>query len=73
MSSAHVYLRVGKGKTIDDVEPAELEDCAQLVKANSILGNKENNIYVVYTPWSGPTRRILPAASSNALRTPRVS
>ena len=28
-----------------------LEDCGQLVKANSIQGNKTNNIDVVYTPW----------------------
>lgn len=29
-----------------------LEDCAQLTKANSIAGNKEDNITVIYTPWS---------------------
>ena len=29
-----------------------LEDCAQLVKYNSIEGNKRNNLQVVYTPWS---------------------
>ena len=34
-----------------------MEDCAQLVKANSILGNKENNLYVVYTPWQGARLR----------------
>jgi NFACT protein RNA binding domain len=33
--------------------PADtLEDCAQLVKANSIQGHKINNVDVVYTPWS---------------------
>lgn len=33
--------------------PAEtLEDCLQLVKANSIQGNKQNNLQVVYTPAS---------------------
>eukprot|EP00227_Mantoniella_beaufortii_P013263 CAMPEP_0197592354 /NCGR_PEP_ID=MMETSP1326-20131121/15049_1 /TAXON_ID=1155430 /ORGANISM="Genus nov. species nov., Strain RCC2288" /LENGTH=220 /DNA_ID=CAMNT_0043158045 /DNA_START=246 /DNA_END=908 /DNA_ORIENTATION=- len=52
LSSAHVYLRPARGKTMDDISEEELEDCAQLVKANSILGNKENNIYIVYTPWS---------------------
>ena len=52
MSSAHVYLRVARGETMDDIREDELEDCAQLVKANSIVGNKENNITVVYTPWS---------------------
>ena len=37
---------------IDDVPAAVLEDAAQLVKANSIQGNKMNNIDVVYTMWS---------------------
>ncbi|KAH7574227.1 hypothetical protein JRO89_XS03G0268500 [Xanthoceras sorbifolium] len=36
MSSAHVYLRLHKGQTIDDISE----------------GNKVNNIDVVYTPWS---------------------
>ncbi|GMH11862.1 hypothetical protein Nepgr_013703 [Nepenthes gracilis] len=52
MSSAHVYLRLHKGQTMDDISEGLLEDCAQLVKANSIQGNKVNNIDVVYTPWS---------------------
>ncbi|XP_073020981.1 uncharacterized protein [Primulina huaijiensis] len=51
MSSAHVYLRLHKGQTIDDISEGVLEDCAQLVKANSIQGNKVNNVDVVYTPW----------------------
>lgn len=51
MSSAHVYLRMNKGQTIDDISEGLLEDCAQLVKANSIQGNKVNNVDVVYTPW----------------------
>ena len=37
---------------IDDIPSAILEDAAQLVKANSIQGNKMNNIDVVYTMWS---------------------
>ncbi|XP_052111786.1 uncharacterized protein LOC107470816 isoform X1 [Arachis duranensis] len=52
MSSAHVYVRLHKGQTIDDISEGLLEDCAQLVKANSIQGNKVNNIDVVYTPWA---------------------
>lgn len=52
MSSAHVYIRMQKGQGIDDLSEGVLEDCAQLVKANSIQGNKVNNIDVVYTPWS---------------------
>ncbi|EPS65986.1 hypothetical protein M569_08789 [Genlisea aurea] len=35
MSSAHVYLRLPKGQTIDDIPE----------------GNKVNNVDVVYTPW----------------------
>ncbi|KAK4757834.1 hypothetical protein SAY87_019135 [Trapa incisa] len=52
MSSAHVYVRMHKGETIDNISEGLLEDCAQLVKANSIQGNKVNNIDVVYTPWA---------------------
>lgn len=52
MSSAHVYVRLHRGQTMDDMSEALLEDCAQLVKANSIQGNKVNNIDVVYTPWA---------------------
>jgi hypothetical protein len=29
-----------------------LTDCAQLTKANSIEGNKKDNVTIVYTPWS---------------------
>uniref|UniRef100_A0A8C9RV56 Coiled-coil domain-containing protein 25 n=1 Tax=Scleropages formosus TaxID=113540 RepID=A0A8C9RV56_SCLFO len=52
LSSAHVYLRMPKGLTIDDIPKEVLIDCAQLVKNNSIQGCKMNNINVVYTPWS---------------------
>jgi len=41
-----------QGQTIDDIPSAVLEDAAQLVKANSIEGNKMNDIDVVYTMWS---------------------
>ncbi|XP_033336739.1 coiled-coil domain-containing protein 25 [Megalopta genalis] len=51
-SSAHVYLRLQPGQTIDDIPSMVLEDAAQLVKANSIEGNKINDIDVVYTMWS---------------------
>lgn len=51
VSSAHVYLRLPKGHTIDDIPSAVLDDCAHLVKANSIQGNKMNNIGIVYTLW----------------------
>ena len=38
VSSAHVYLRLKKGETIDTISEGLLEDCAQLVKAHSIQG-----------------------------------
>ncbi|XP_071835751.1 coiled-coil domain-containing protein 25-like [Apostichopus japonicus] len=52
LSSAHVYLRLHKDMSIEDIPSAVLEDCAQLVKANSIQGCKINNVGVVYTPWA---------------------
>ncbi|KAF5273584.1 hypothetical protein FQR65_LT04582 [Abscondita terminalis] len=52
VSSAHVYLRLKPGQTIDDIPSNVLEDAAQLVKANSIQGNKMNDIEVVYTMWN---------------------
>ena len=52
LSSAHVYLRLKPGQTLDDIPSAVIDDCAQLVKANSILGNKTNHLDVVYTMWS---------------------
>ncbi|XP_074650667.1 coiled-coil domain-containing protein 25-like [Tubulanus polymorphus] len=51
LSSAHVYLRLHQDETLDDVPTSVIADCAQLVKANSIQGNKLNNISVVYTMW----------------------
>ncbi|XP_066468098.1 coiled-coil domain-containing protein 25 isoform X1 [Tiliqua scincoides] len=52
LSSAHVYLRLHKGQTMDDIPKEVLIDCAHLVKANSIQGCKMNNVSVVYTPWT---------------------
>uniref|UniRef100_A0A1W7RAS3 Coiled-coil domain-containing protein 25 n=1 Tax=Hadrurus spadix TaxID=141984 RepID=A0A1W7RAS3_9SCOR len=52
VSSAHVYLRLRKGQSLDDIPSNVLEDCAQLVKANSIQGNKMNNVDIVYTSWN---------------------
>ena len=50
LSSAHVYLRLPEGAALADIPGDTLEDAAQLVKANSIQGNKVNNLEVVYTP-----------------------
>ncbi|XP_066580994.1 coiled-coil domain-containing protein 25 [Prorops nasuta] len=51
-SSAHVYLRLKSGQTIDDIPSIVLEDAAQLVKANSKDGCKVNDIDIVYTMWA---------------------
>ncbi|WFD41474.1 hypothetical protein MPSI1_000103 [Malassezia psittaci] len=53
LSSAHVYLRLPEQiASWTEIPEALLEDCAQLVKANSIEGNKKNNLTVIYTPHS---------------------
>lgn len=52
LSSAHVYLRLQLGQSWTDIPSQVLEDCAQLVKANSIEGNKKNDITIIYTPWA---------------------
>jgi len=52
-SSAHVYLRMPKEiQNLDEIPANVVEDCCQLVKANSIEGSKLNNVSVVYTFWS---------------------
>ena len=49
VSSAHVYLRLRKGDSIDTISEGLLEDCAQLVKAHSIQGMYvRNNLEDVY-------------------------
>ncbi|XP_058454539.1 coiled-coil domain-containing protein 25-like isoform X2 [Malaya genurostris] len=46
------YNLIGfQGQTLDDIPSVVLEDACQLVKANSINGNKMNNIDIVYTMW----------------------
>ena len=51
LSSAHVYLRMKPGMTLDDISEQLIIDCATLVKANSIVGCKKSFVYVVYTRW----------------------
>ncbi|KAM0751147.1 cytoplasmic protein [Meredithblackwellia eburnea MCA 4105] len=50
LSSAHVYIRMPEGMKWDEIPKPLLDDAAQLVKANSIQGNKQDNITVIYTP-----------------------
>merc|ERR1712112_14972 len=46
VSSAHVYLRLAPGQSLADLSKDVITDCAQLVKANSIQGNKMNDVDV---------------------------
>ncbi|KAH0586041.1 Coiled-coil domain-containing protein 25 [Termitomyces sp. 'cryptogamus'] len=50
LSSAHVYIRMPDNMTFEAIPEALLTDCAQLVKANSIEGNKKDNLTVIFTP-----------------------
>ncbi|KAG5918892.1 hypothetical protein E4U42_006714, partial [Claviceps africana] len=54
LSSAHIYLRTTdpQQQPWDSLPEALVKDLAQLTKANSIEGNKKDNITVIYTPWS---------------------
>jgi len=52
LSSAHVYLRLARGQTLESLPEKVIEEAAQLVKANSIEGCKLNDVDVVYTMWS---------------------
>jgi len=51
MSSAHVYLRLHKDQRLEDVSEATMQECAQLVKANSIEGCKMREVTVIFTRW----------------------
>nr|XP_054509888.1 coiled-coil domain-containing protein 25 isoform X2 [Agelaius phoeniceus] len=48
LSSAHVYLRLHQGQSMDDIPKEVLSDCAHLVKANSIQGCKLSSVMVLY-------------------------
>jgi hypothetical protein len=40
-SSAHVYLRLPKGMTIDTIHPDTIQECFQLVKVHAVLGRAQ--------------------------------
>jgi hypothetical protein len=52
LSSAHVYLRLPDGGTLQSIPPNVLEECCQIVKHNSIKGCKLSSVDIVYTLWS---------------------
>jgi predicted ribosome quality control (RQC) complex YloA/Tae2 family protein len=53
LSSAHVYLRLRKNQRLEDVSPQTVEECAQLVKANSTEGSKLKECTVGKFPLVG--------------------
>ncbi|OBT69802.1 hypothetical protein VE03_00705 [Pseudogymnoascus sp. 23342-1-I1] len=52
LSSAHIYLRLSETQSWESIPEDLLTDLAQLTKANSIEGNKKDNVTIIYTPWS---------------------
>ncbi|KAI4115756.1 MAG: hypothetical protein LQ345_003710 [Seirophora villosa] len=71
LSSAHVYLRLKAGQKWDELPAALVEDCAQLTKANSIEGNKKDNVTVIYTPWSNLLKNASMATGQVSFRDPK--
>ena len=51
-SSAHVYLRLPEGITIDKIPKEVMNECLQLVKDGSKDGRKQDKVSVCYTPWN---------------------
>ncbi|RWA04616.1 hypothetical protein EKO27_g10486 [Xylaria grammica] len=49
---AHIYLRLREGDSWESIPGDLVTDLGQLTKANSIEGNKKDNITIIYTPWS---------------------
>merc|ERR1712154_555588 len=49
LSSAHVYLRLPREDSFDSVPMEVVEECASLVKHNSIKGCKLSEVRIVYT------------------------
>ncbi|XP_049848858.1 coiled-coil domain-containing protein 25-like [Schistocerca gregaria] len=52
LPSAHVYIRMPKGKGIRDVPEDVLECCMQLAKHNSTKADRLPSAAVVWTPWT---------------------
>jgi len=73
LSSAHVYLRLPDGETWDSIPTELLEDCAQLTKANSIEGNKKDNITIIYTPWSNLQKTAAMATGQVSFHNPKLT
>ncbi|KAK2747581.1 hypothetical protein FQN55_004935 [Onygenales sp. PD_40] len=72
LSSAHVYLRLPEGGTWDNIPEDLLVDCAQLTKANSIEGNKKDNVTIIYTPWSNLLKSASMATGQVSFHNPKL-
>ncbi|KAI8323447.1 cytoplasmic protein, partial [Martensiomyces pterosporus] len=72
LSSAHVYLRLDYGQSWESIPQPLLDDLAQLCKANSIEGNKKNDIAIIYTPWSNLLKRGDMATGQVSFHNPRL-
>eukprot|EP00823_Brevimastigomonas_motovehiculus_P000506 TRINITY_DN10639_c0_g1_i1.p1 TRINITY_DN10639_c0_g1~~TRINITY_DN10639_c0_g1_i1.p1 ORF type:complete len:215 (-),score=50.01 TRINITY_DN10639_c0_g1_i1:1183-1827(-) len=57
LSSAHVYLRLPSGMSIDSIPDDIVKKLAILVKFNSIEGCKKPRVRVCYTMWSNLLKR----------------
>ncbi|KAI9500417.1 Coiled-coil domain-containing protein 25 [Coemansia spiralis] len=74
LSSAHVYLRLPKDcpYTWESIPEPLLDDLAQICKANSIEGNKKNNLAIIYTPWSNLLKRGDMATGQVSFKLPKL-
>ncbi|KAI9738470.1 MAG: hypothetical protein M1818_005367 [Claussenomyces sp. TS43310] len=72
LSSAHIYLRLREGEVWDAIPEDLLTDCVQLTKANSIEGNKKDNVTVIYTPWSNLKKDGSMAVGQVGFKNPRL-
>lgn len=71
LSSAHIYLRLTPEQTWDALPKELVEECAQLTKANSIEGNKKDNVTIVYTPWANLHKNAGMATGQVGFRDPK--
>ncbi|KAJ2366730.1 hypothetical protein H4S01_002550 [Coemansia sp. RSA 2610] len=71
LSSAHVYLRLSN-QSWTDIPAALVDDLAQLCKANSIEGNKKDNVSIIYTPWSNLLKRGDMATGQVSFKNPQL-
>ncbi|KKA28113.1 hypothetical protein TD95_002315 [Thielaviopsis punctulata] len=69
---AHIYLRMNEGQEWDKLPDELVMDLAQLTKANSIEGNKKDNITVIYTPWSNLLKDGSMATGQVSFKNPRL-